>query len=46
LIYKVAGEPVPNAEALAKRLQAVEKSSLILINFERGGSPFLIRVRR
>ena len=46
LIYRVGGGDVPDAEAAAGRLALVAARADTLVNFLRGGRPYLIKLRR
>lgn len=46
LIYRVGGGDVPDAEAAAGRLTLVAERADTVVNFLRGGRPYLIKLRR
>ena len=46
LIYRVGGGDVPDAEEAAGRLALVAARADTLVNFLRGGRPYLIKLRR
>jgi S1-C subfamily serine protease len=45
LLYQVSDEPTPTAQAAAERLDAVDTRSDVVVNFYRGGHPFLVKLR-
>ena len=46
LIYRVGGGDVPDAAAAADRLGQVAARADTVVNFLRGGRPYLVKLRR